>query len=1444
MIPILLVQSSSPVINANYTIEGNRVYINDSKTFINIEPHTIQDSQWVYVNLTSKVYTGDIDVAFGFNTTITKPSKAELYHPRTINWNETHSMKFKNITSISITTANCSIGNEYNNYKRKINYMQFTGFQINSSDEIWSNYEEIVCFDSFVNESSEYVITYHTAHSEDRIWLDVTNRFNSIDHTYQDVNKWYYVTDIPIIQDNNYQLRFYVDVPITMSVTSGKYYVAFKPSSETIQEAITNEHFYFIDPWWNVSCLKCQNVTYYGTGSTNHTEFPFLINATYDSDMQDMMQDIRILSEPCGEDGIELAYEFDNVTYQDRALIWVNLLNYSEQGDTISMYYGNAEAANGEDIPGTWNDNYTVVWHMADNTTGSVLDSTSNNIDGFKAGANAPSIATNWFGLSQSQYFTNDDITGIGTVVVGSSRTFTFEVWGEETSIGTSEYIMSLTGAFFRIGNEAKGDWIFGYDKEVGTGEWLQASVGPDNDLHYFTGVWDLSNVIFYVDAVSEDTSAELPENFTKYPTIGGDGDASGEWDGNIDEYRVSNVARSPDWINLTYANIMYNDIMVTFGAEESAPPPNYAPNATIPTIIPDPSYVGSKLNCSTTPTDIENVSLTVNFAWWYNGAVCDGCGYNVTVATTNNTPTYTTTLVTEALSKHDNWTCLVQANDGEDSSDWINSTIQISNTAPTFIQSIASITRYHNENVSIQFNVTDADSESVTYVDNTSLFNINATGHVFDNPTQAEHGNYSIQINVTDSEATISMNFTYEIINRNPTWSTPISNVTKTEDFIEFTHVADLDTLTTDSDDDTLLYSVVNENISQVDCNISGTELNITLAQNWNGYTNCTIQVNDSILVSNTIFYINVTAVNDVPTFDETITIISLTHNKNLSIQLNATDVEGNTIIWATNLTMISINQSGYVSDNPTMAESVQQNYSITINVTDDNSSATNISFTYQINNTAPVVTLVTPTDTSTENVEPIELNWTATDSENDNLTYFIYGGTTTTPTTLLNTTTLTHINWSSLVSNTNYYWKVTATDGYLNQTSSTFQFTFIQYGMSSTEHNWLEVIYNIINRWNLTNVIITINDSITTIKTRLDSLNETVNNINETVNTINSTVNSIEATQDLYFGDWNSTFVDFKTNFTQLSNFFQCSDTNKICDYLNGTNRTVYQMRSSQQKDYNIFLSDWGELLATEKYYVKLFIFDYEGQPMNAAERPNMTLYDPLLNIIATETAMTKEQTGIYSYDFTSTSGHDDGVWEALAKININGTDIQINDYWELETNPAEVTIEVTDTSIPTIGCRINITNEGSSNQEYQYRWWVTNETSGQYATAIDSGSAAKLLSAGESWDTTKELSLVEVGNYWCKAEVFYGTERSGASDGFIATRSEVSHGNPASFTDGIEQEIKRTIPFFNTKIGNIVFYLIMFVLILVILYTLFKITGMILIFLFKKKKKKKKR
>jgi hypothetical protein len=195
---ILLLFCCNAIADDNYIINGDTVYIDDSKVYLSATPHTLSSSGWVYFNLTSKVYTGNIDACWGFNTTVSKPKKAELYKPHWINTTTNHKKTFYNPSFITYTGDDLDYGNSYNiNYRYTITESVVND---NGTTYITSN----AAFDSFDTDGTNYTVYWYTRHDNHYLWKDFSPSFNPVIYDYNGYNKWYYIKNIPITSNKEY----------------------------------------------------------------------------------------------------------------------------------------------------------------------------------------------------------------------------------------------------------------------------------------------------------------------------------------------------------------------------------------------------------------------------------------------------------------------------------------------------------------------------------------------------------------------------------------------------------------------------------------------------------------------------------------------------------------------------------------------------------------------------------------------------------------------------------------------------------------------------------------------------------------------------------------------------------------------------------------------------------------------------------------------------------------------------------------------------------------------------------------------------------------------------------------------------------------------------------------------------------------------------------------
>ena len=85
IIPITLDQvqesnhiASGQVWDVDYKVVGDTVFFDNQYANISCCPHTIDESGWIYVNATSKVFSGDVDFVLGVNSSYMNPKNPEI----------------------------------------------------------------------------------------------------------------------------------------------------------------------------------------------------------------------------------------------------------------------------------------------------------------------------------------------------------------------------------------------------------------------------------------------------------------------------------------------------------------------------------------------------------------------------------------------------------------------------------------------------------------------------------------------------------------------------------------------------------------------------------------------------------------------------------------------------------------------------------------------------------------------------------------------------------------------------------------------------------------------------------------------------------------------------------------------------------------------------------------------------------------------------------------------------------------------------------------------------------------------------------------------------------------------------------------------------------------------------------------------------------------------
>ncbi|MFX1249928.1 MAG: DUF2341 domain-containing protein, partial [Promethearchaeota archaeon] len=327
-------------------------------------------------------------------------------------------------------------------------------------------------------------------------------------------------------------------------------------------------------------------------GSESLTNFPVLLNIS-DSDLHDSEKvqadgDDILFTDCFGtrlDHEIELFDQTGNGTHA-HLVAWVRVPYLSATRDTnITIYYGNNAINSQENPSGVWKNNYVGVWHLAE-STGNAFDSTSYGTSGTLSGGVTQGVtgqitdAYNFNGVD-SKVDMGDPVDGHLDFGTGS---FSVEIWiYRDSTMTTDQY-----GGIFK-GNGDVADqegWLFrfkgsdtvrfsGGNGTTSVFNIYKTSTLIDDTWIHLVGVLDRSagKAYIYKDGqlIGTDTSIIINGNIdsSRSVKLSEDWSSSFHFKGLFDEIRLSNIARSSDWIATEYNNQYDPDSFYSIGSEE-----------------------------------------------------------------------------------------------------------------------------------------------------------------------------------------------------------------------------------------------------------------------------------------------------------------------------------------------------------------------------------------------------------------------------------------------------------------------------------------------------------------------------------------------------------------------------------------------------------------------------------------------------------------------------------------------------------------------------------------------------------------------------------------------------------------------------------------------------------------------------------------------------------
>jgi hypothetical protein len=341
--------------------------------------------------------------------------------------------------------------------------------------------------------------------------------------------------------------------------------------------------------WWNASWTARRKLTFNNAAQgTDLVAFPVLVRLDATrvdyAKTQNAGQDLRFVD---ADNATVLPHEIESWNEAGSSYVWVRVprIDAGSTTDFVYMYYGNPAAADGQNVAAVWDTEFKMVHHLKE-TSGQHQDSTTSNNDSVVVNVTAQGTATgrvNGADTFVAASAHNVDVADAATLDAAAGESLTVEAWVRSSSAsnfmvavskeedGVAEYQLWVQNGNASFWTNYDPDGIGGLEHSARVNSAVNVRNGG---WHYLVGRWNGATLTadLYVDGAAAGTPATnalMVDLASANPlVIGEEGDANrgGNFDGDLDEVRVSKVLRSPDWIRAQHLSM--TDAFITFGSE------------------------------------------------------------------------------------------------------------------------------------------------------------------------------------------------------------------------------------------------------------------------------------------------------------------------------------------------------------------------------------------------------------------------------------------------------------------------------------------------------------------------------------------------------------------------------------------------------------------------------------------------------------------------------------------------------------------------------------------------------------------------------------------------------------------------------------------------------------------------------------------------------------
>lgn len=282
-----------------------------------------------------------------------------------------------------------------------------------------------------------------------------------------------------------------------------------------------------------------------------------------------------------GIGGSAMTFELERYNASTGEVIMWVLVPSCDVGSIVYLYYGDATISTNGSSTSTWDSNFKAVYHFPNGTTLSSNDSTTNTNNGTVSGS-VTAITGVVDGGALFGGVSGDAISVNDSSSLDITTAWTISLWVKAANlVQTSKYILSKlnnlgTDNAYSVIWEYSNNNIQFYSLNT-TGTYGYPSTNSDIPLtdiewHYICYTYNGSQWNSYKDGAvitPVNGSVNLVATIGKLYLSSFNG-AGNNANLSLDEVRISNIARSADWIITEYNNQSSPSTFATLGAEVS----------------------------------------------------------------------------------------------------------------------------------------------------------------------------------------------------------------------------------------------------------------------------------------------------------------------------------------------------------------------------------------------------------------------------------------------------------------------------------------------------------------------------------------------------------------------------------------------------------------------------------------------------------------------------------------------------------------------------------------------------------------------------------------------------------------------------------------------------------------------------------------------------------